>query len=296
MNVILTPTFNQTARVEQDQQRNEWVSLKERQDSIIKDIALSSLKELGISLTLAGITCFFVAAPAIPTLLAGTIGIVAINIFLRSLVGYAAYEIQLMKGDPLINANDLKVAERYYEFLQYVCPMTFSILDTSTRNVLIHEAGHAFAAIHLYQNARPWIEIFPFKGGVTHYWVGSLTKMGQFFGSKCSSLIVTAAGPTAGILAATIDIGLAHGLKKKHPKLHRYLLCNAITNIAQHILYALSALWEKKPSSGHDFAKLWKVGGIHPIVAVVCMVALPLIVKTALFALDSYKLSTPDNE
>lgn len=263
------------------------ISSKERRLSIIRDIALHSINELAVSLAFAGVTCLFVASPAIPTLLIATIGIVALNILFRCLAGYTALEIEQAK-EKNVDDEYLEDLQFSHQLLQFLCPINFSILDMSTRNILVHEAGHAIAAVALYQNARPTIEVFPLTGGVTRFSVGSLTKIGEFFGRKWTSVIVSAAGPAIAIIAASLNLGLSHYYAKENPELHRYFLCMSIASIAQHVLYALSALWEKNPS-GHDFIKLWKVGGIHPLFSVVGLIALPLIMKSIFFTIDYYR-------
>jgi hypothetical protein len=254
---------------------------------IIKDIASNSLKELIVSFMLAGVTCFFVASSAIPTLLIATVGMIALNILFRVVIQMVVDEIQQTNQNR--SDRDYQILTFCYSYLQYVCPLNFSILDLATRHVLIHEFGHALAAALLYQNARPSIEVFPFVGGITRFWITSLTNLGKFFGNKYSRLIVSAAGPATGIFVATIELGLAHYLKREHPRLHRYLLCSAILCIAQHVIYALSTLWERNPMSGHDFANLWKIGGLHPLISAICLVALPLIVQMVLFKIDASK-------
>lgn len=264
------------------------LSLSKIKISIIKDVALSSFKELNVTFVLTGVTCLFVASPAIPTLLITTIGILALNLLIRSVTGYLTYALERTKRVPS-SKEDVETMQITHSFLQYLCPMTFTILDTTTRDVLVHESGHALTAMALYQNAKPRIEVFPLEGGVTRYSTGPMTKLGEFFGRKVSGVIVSGAGTAFSIIFATINIGLAHHFKQDHPELHRYFLCMAICTIAQHAIYALSALWEKRPSSGHDFVKLWRVGGIHPVISVICMIALPLIVKTALFTIERYR-------
>lgn len=274
--------------LEQKQQQEApiaFISPKQKQLLIIKDIAISSLKEFTITLAFTGITCIFVASSAIPTLLLITIGTIVLNTVIRSITGYIAYELHQAKK---LNSDqeDIQKLQFWCALLQYLCPISFSLLDATTRSILVHEAGHAFTVHLLYQNARTKIEIFPLKGGVTWYWAGPLSKVGEFFGQKYCHLIFSAAGPAAAIFIATIDLGLSHYFKQEHPELHRYFLCAAISSIAQHILYALSALLAKNPRSEHDFIQLWKLGGIHPLLSVICIVALPIIVKSILFYLE----------
>ncbi|WP_068469611.1 hypothetical protein [Candidatus Protochlamydia phocaeensis] len=257
--------------------------------SIITTIALNSLKELAISLAITGVTCLFVATPAIPTLIIVAVSIVALNTIFRTFSGLLTYQLHQLNQSPSAQEEERESVKMGIKFCQFMCPITFSILDSTNRDVLIHEAGHALAAAAVYQKARPTIEIFPLEGGVTRFFITPLTKLGNFLGEKNARLFVTAAGPGAAILAAATHIGLAHYLKDSHPELSHYFLCTAITSVFQHVTYALSALWMAKPSIGHDFVHLWQVGNIHPIVAAITMVAIPLVVKGALFAIEHYR-------
>ncbi len=262
----------------------EMTPEEELLNKLVKEVALSSLKEFIVSGVITGIACHFVAVAAIPTLLIGTISILAINIFSRSL---SAYMILIMHRE----GEDNPQLNFIYQLSQCICPMSFSALENTTTGVLVHEAGHALAAMTVYKDARASIEVFPFMGGVTRFYRGSLTAVGEQLGARVSRLCVTAAGPLAGILVASGEIGLAHYVQDDHPQLSLYLLSMGIMSIAQHVIYALSALWEKSPSPGHDFVQLWRLGGIHPIQAAICMVALPMLVKTMIFSIDYYRHS-----
>lgn len=175
-----------------------------------------------------------------------------------------------------------------------MAPTCFSVLDSTTRDVVIHEGGHALAASALYKNANPKITVMPLQGGVTTFWINGLTKVGKFFGEKGSRLIVAGAGPAAAVLADTIHIGVAHVIRKTHPTLSSYLKITAIISLIGHVMYALSALSIKQQMPGHDFVALW-MGGIHPVASIVAMVALPLIVKLGLCAYDHIRAKQKEN-
>ncbi len=102
--------------------------------------------------------------------------------------------------------------------------------------------------------------------------------------------LMVAAGPAFAILDATLLLGIAHLVKDKHPKLHLNLICIAVMRIATHVSYALSALkLTSEGIKGHDFYYLWKKAGIHPRVAAVTMVAIPLLVQCALWKISTHR-------
>ncbi len=270
--------------------KTKTINTPDLKHEIIKSVALSSLKELAISLVLAGITCAFVATPiGMATVLGTAVAVVAINTLIRSGIGALTYKTENLKKIHTTQAEKaVKRNETVISFLQYLAPISFSVLDLTTRDVLVHEGGHALAATLLYASEHsPTVEVMPLEGGATTYFNQTLTPLGNAIGEKASGLIVSAAGAAASILFAAVNLGVAHLLKDKCPELSRYLNVMAIASIAQHALYAISALWASA-GNGHDFLALW-VGGIHPVASVVTMVAIPLLVKGAFFTYDYVK-------
>lgn len=255
---------------------------------LIREVALSSLKELACGLAMTGMTCCFVATAAIPGLWMTAISIVAFNTLFRCGSAYLEYKIQQLKHSRFNESDRIKDLEKCQNFLQFICPISFSGLDQMTTSVLTHEAGHALAAAAVYEHANPRIEIFPGKGGMTTFNPSALTHFGKWLGPKLSAVFTILAGPVAGIFSATALLGLSHYLQDNHPRLSLYLQISAVVNIVQHVFYALSALGQKASSmAGHDFVMLWKIGHIHPIIAAISMAALPILVKVGLLALKN---------
>lgn len=248
--------------------------------SIVHNIAVATLKEMAISVGMTAITCCFVASPAIPSLLIGTITILFINLFFRVAIAYLKNKTSQMP-----DCNRKQNLEKLLKYSEWMCPTTFSLLDQTTTSVLVHEGGHTLASLLVYQKNHPSIEIFPWEGGVTKFNAGILTEFGRFLGEKNARLLTIAAGPASQIILATLQIAFAHKLKEKYPTISKTLLVAGIHNIAQEVLYALSALLSSQKSLGHDFNNLWTLGGIHPVAAVIAMVALPILVKGILHAL-----------
>lgn len=258
---------------------------------LIKEIAKKTLVELAISLVFAGITCLFIATPiGMITLLACTVAVVALNILLRSLGAYCNYRLLQLKHDDSLEALSKKERFRFiFNLTQYLAPMAFSeVVDQNTRDLVMHEGGHALAAHVLIKHPRTRISIEPFEGGITTYRLGPLTKIGEYFGRAKTQLIISAAGPALSIVSATAGIAASLALKKSHPEISRYLNVVAADSIAKQVFYALSALWKSAVEKGHDFLHLM-AGGVHPVVAALSMLVIPLLVKLGFYIYDKIK-------
>jgi hypothetical protein len=251
-----------------------------KQSSIIEEIAPDTFRELVATCFMTAVTCVFVAEVAIPTLIITAVSSVAGGILVRAFVAV------IMRSPQFLNLPK-PIQDRYSEALPYINPYFFCLFDLMTRSTLVHEAGHFLAGHILVQNPNSSIEIFPLKGGVTWITKGRATNCGAFLGKTNSDLLLSAAGPFAGTLLALLDLGIAHKIKDTNQDLRKTLIMSAIFNVTNHALYAISALWENTP--GHDFKKLWKVGNIHPITSVICIIALPLFFQG--FLLLNEKLS-----
>jgi len=259
------------------QTKSNFNSLRnnEKKNESIKKIATDSLKELALSLCFTSVTCLFVATSAIPTMLIIAVGTVALNTILR--ISRFYMEVKLCNEPLNPESKELIITAL---FLKRLVPfILFSWIDLTTRGILTHEAGHSFAALALFKNARPSIEILPFSG-VTKMSLQALSPLGTFFGRRNSELLVSAAGPLAGTFLALFDLSVAHVVKDSNPELNTQLKMSAICNIAGHAIYAISAFWDR--TRGHDFVHLWKIGQIHPIASVVCIIAIPILFQGCL--------------
>lgn len=255
-------TLNTTTPTEQPFCKKETLS---HSDRIVK-IAIASLKELALSLALATITLPFVASAAHASLLlASAIAVVALNTLVRAA---ASYFKSPFKECGFQKANVL---------FKYLPPLVLSCLDNTTRDLVVHEGGHALAATLLYKKASPQVEISPFKSGITWYVKYPMSRIGELIGKRFSGMIVSAAGPMACIFTSTALLAISHRIEKIHPQISRYLEVSAIVSIASHVLYALSALLRSFHSKSHDFVAL-HAAGIHPLASCAIMLACPLIV------------------
>lgn len=255
---------------------------------LVKEVAIASFKEIAISFAITGVCCLFVATPAgVAFLLASTAAMVGLNFFIRLAGCHATYKI--------CTTQDAKKRENHaaaLTFISYLCPLTYSMVDVFSRNVLIHEAGHAMASLACYKGASPKVVILPPEGGYTEYREGPLTRFGEKLGKSASNTFVSAAGPGLALMCSLTQIFASHKMQKSHPNLSKYLFFTAVVSIFQHVTYALTALVTSSDQVSHDFVSLW-LGGIHPIAAVLFMIVVPILVKCILYLIDAYKARGP---
>lgn len=240
----------------------------------VQRVAKAALIDLCLCLFCAGLTSLFVATPiGVATLFAGAIFTVIVNAVFRA----------FLESD-LINLKDCKVSESANKALSYMPAFFFTAFDKFTRECVTHEAGHFIAIKLLYKTLKnPSIEVFPSTGGaIIRFTKIGLTRLGSFVGETTSNLLIAAAGTISSIFLSVIGFVIADCLKDKYPELSRYLNITGIIAIAQSAFYALSAFWASGPTAKfHDFVVL-AAGGIHPIISVIVIIAIPLLVKVGL--------------
>lgn len=264
---------------------------KEMAIKLIKEIVKKTLIELAVSLLFAGVGCLFVATPmGMATLLIAAVAVVAINILIRSIGAYCWYRLFQLQYNNSPKAQAKKVLfESTFSLMNTLAPTTFSTLvDSQTRGLIVHEGGHALAATLLIKDPQVRIKINPFQGGVTSYNTWPLTRLGELFGRENSKLLIAAAGPLFSVITATTCFGASLALGKSHPELSRYLKMTSLDCIAQHAFYAFSALGTAASEKSHDFVNLMGAG-LHPLAAVVSIIALPILVKLGFFIYDKVK-------
>lgn len=258
--------------------------------ALIKEVAKKSFIELGVIFLMTGITCLFVANPITLAFFVGAALIVfAINVLIRCGIAYARYVANHTE-----DAELKKNLERILVAAEWIAPLNFAMLEQQTANVVIHEAGHAIAANLLYKTTSTRVEVMPWGAGVTSYTMKGFTDLGSKLGYTATDMIVTAAGTGLAVVASGVAFGVGLGIQDSHPEVSKYLIVSSIINIASHAFYALSALWTSPVNIGHDFVCL-ALHGIHPIVALIGIVAVPLIIKTG-FAINEYIKSDPKPE
>lgn len=261
--------------------------------AILKDIALTTLKEMVAIATVTAIAaCFVVTELGALTLAAAAVATVCMNLFLRTVS--AALFLAYAERDPETNRRTMPEgkAKNFIDFVEHIAPLTYGYVHFNTLGTVVHEGGHALAARAMYSGAQPQIVLFPYVGGVTGFIPKTLSWLGNLVGGNRANMAIAAAGPAAAVGMASAELALADHFAQTHPRLSRYLKAMGCLNIASHIFYAHSAFAEAAsaatadPLSGHDFVRLW-AGGVHPYVSIVSMVALPLIVKTGIYLATS---------
>jgi hypothetical protein len=117
----------------------------------------------------------------------------------------------------------------------------------------------------------------PFGECITHYNTQELTELGKKFGKKRSLCIVASAGPMVSLSVSMIAMAVGKAMKTRFQEPGTFLMAYGKMDFIGHALYALSSL-VSKPSPKHDFVIL-KENGIHPLVAAVPLIAIPLLLE-----------------
>lgn len=236
----------------------------------IQETALQCLTELAFSLAISIPVCAFTATPAGITMILGAVAAQTIlHTSIRCMEAFVKYKRrQTCEKDAKIKV----------QIANSICPQTFSWFTALNGQTLIHEGGHALAAVAFYKKSNPRIEIHPFKGASTFYRAAGLRSLGQKLGKKNVELIITAAGPFLSILVSSILFGLSLKTKEKHPQLSSYLDAAALLDFSIHASYALSALWTSPLKLSHDFVCLAQFG-VHPIAAAIVIATIPIFIN-----------------
>jgi|GEM_PF-1287682 len=267
------------------------ITFSEEAKEVIKEIALSSLKELVISLAFAGITCLFVVTPiGMVTAIGGALLVVILNTFYKSLGGYCDLRLDEIQGiqDAEI-AKERAFLEKARSFLKFACAYDFGTFYTGTAGVVVHESGHALTGLALTKGPIH-VTVDPFMGGATEGQFKNLSSLGKLLGVNESEMALCGAGAAFTLIFSIGFIIAAHFLSESNPELSAYLNAMGLAGILTEVTYALSALFVTSLSeaAGHDFVALW-AGGLHPIIPVVIMILVPLLVKGTLYVVDELR-------
>lgn len=141
----------------------------------------------------------------------------------------------------------------------------------------LHEMGHAKMIEVMYEGAKPTVEVFPFKGGVTRWHPGPLSDIGEKFGANGARAMVSAAGTLVDMGVAATTFGIGFKMRKKHPIIGSALMGYGAVTVANSIAYAASAVGKdvaKLAREGNDFAGLAVRAGLHPVASIAILAAL----------------------
>lgn len=230
--------------------------------------------EVVVSAVAVGVTCLFVATMEVAiSFIVVTVAILAINIFAR--IAAILFERYSSSSNTIEQGDSGSAAAKASKLIP---PITFGLLYEITANTLVHEGGHYAAATSIFTDAAPQVVIDGLVGGKIYGAFGrQFTALGKFLGPLNSMILISAAGALAAICLATVGIVLGLALGEKHPELSKYLLFAGSFSVIQHVAVALSALTSSPlGGGGNDFLSLWYLG-IHPLVSVICLIAIPAI-------------------
>ncbi len=238
---------------------------------IVQKIALKCLKEFAAA-TAAGllISCFVGLPSGMTLLITATLVQFAVSIFFHSLGAYASYK-----------ASEGGINQIHYERAVSACEMitgsNFALFTGYNAQTLVHETGHALAALLIYKRPRPLIEIYPFIGGITQFYKTSLSDFGKKIGPAASTCLVVASGPGLTLLISSVLLAVGVALREKYPQLSKYLIAWSILDFVNHAFYAYTALHAEPWNLSHDFVHL-SIFGLHPVTATVGLIAIPIVI------------------
>lgn len=154
----------------------------------------------------------------------------------------------------------------------------FSMVNTGLMKISLymHELGHAAAAMLCFIQADPKIIVRGFEG-MTEYNISyGLTSFGEWLGEQPALLFAASGGLISTVIFAVGEFAAAHALQEKHPIISEILTYHGISQILYLTLYGFSAFRTSKSHLINDFIFLWVRGGIHPLVPIGLVIAVPL--------------------
>jgi hypothetical protein len=163
--------------------------------------------------------------------------------------------------------------------VDFIAPLYFA-QEFKSFYYLIHEGGHALSTYLLSQKATIQVIANSLGNWKTYSTIMELSKIGKYLGAHYSRMLITAAGPLATVVTNQITMIFALRFKNSYPEFSKFLFFPVLNSLIKEFEYAKSALsiaHDHPDYSGHDFVIIWKEGGVHPTIAMVALVILPLI-------------------
>jgi hypothetical protein len=245
----------------------------------VSNAAYTSLKQLAVSTLFIAASFSFLASPALlPTM----VTMAVISAFLAGIVELVMNSKAVKDLISRLNPREKKPLEIATDLMPaYVFSAT---VDTSTRDILTHESGHALAANLLFKEAKTQIVINGYGQGSCSYFHSptKLTQLGSWFGYTRSLAFISAAGPLASLFTSCVLMSCSHFLPNQHKKLKTHLDMMSLQSIVQNIFYSLSSFF-LTPSNSHDFISIQRLSGIHPLICTSVIILVPLLIKTGLW-------------
>jgi hypothetical protein len=238
---------------------------------IIKKVALAVFKDLALFLFLGfGVSLFVPVAIGSGYLVISLLVQTAVSLFFHSLGAFAAYRA----------AEKGKHESRYATLAttcEYMTGTNFALLTGLNTQFLVHETGHALAALSVYKNPKIRVEVYPFSGGLTTYFK-RLNDFGKKLGAPTALALVIASGPGFTLLISSVILAVGLMVKGKNPLLGKYMICYSAVDFLNTASYALSTLKTDPFNWAHDFAHL-SFFGLDPVVATIVILAVPLLIS-----------------
>lgn len=247
-------------------------ALKSEKERLFRAATSNILLELGLNLTKTTVVCLSATKISFLGLGFGLAVTTIFNASLHLLEKSFEYDLTCAKGSkdkPLRKTIGFRVLTKISRLA------VSGVYDYLTFNTLIHELGHAIAGRILLNDTLPRIVIrLPFRAQ-TIFTYPTLTDLTRKIGKRATLTIVSAAGTISATLLNVTQLIAARPLKRVSCLIKDNLQTAAVISIAGHALYAFSALWSTHVSN--DFFWIWRAGGIHPLISVLAIVALPAI-------------------
>jgi hypothetical protein len=243
--------------------------------NVVTEIALSSLSNIALISLSTGLGCYFSISNEIrwDYMIKGIVGgfiYVTVSLFSSMLRHIAIFERDLLSRTMSFTFNCVDVFSRVCVFSPF-----------NVFGCIIHEGSHAVSAYLLYKNCTVQVTATTFTTWQTTIiktdGIAGLSKLGSYLGEHCSKMVFIAMGPLVQVATCQIVLIGALILKSSYPELSKNLFLYSLDTSLDCMSYAQSALDPAKASPHSDFVFLWKVGGIHPCVAIIGLVAMPLI-------------------
>jgi hypothetical protein len=266
-NDVVSPRYQAITSTENIASQNKTINPEKGILAKIWSVAGKAFLEISIVLAINCAVITFIAIPmTIPILTSALIsGIVTCAV-------KTALELYLQRKD-----KEQRIKESV-DNVQHLARI--SLIDTiglAGPNIAIHEVGHAAAVLTCFRNPQPEIHILPFKGGMTGYTISNgLTRLGKFLGNHHSLMFVAAGGMLASTIFALFEFAIADKIKDIYPMISQFMNYHAILQLFGEVLYGITAFVASKTDLSHDFVHLWMTGGIHPLIPIALIIALPL--------------------
>lgn len=238
---------------------------------IITKVALTCLKEFALTVAIGlGVACFVPTAVGMGWMISAAFVQLAANGFFHSLGTYSSMKVE---------QGDLSYG-RIAALCQWITGANFAVLTGYNTQTLIHESGHAMAALACYAKPRPNIQVHPFVGGITQFFKTSLSPFGKKLGPVTTTCFIIASGPGFALLISSILFSIGLAIREKYPHVGKYLIAWGLLDFLHHAEYAYSALGADPSNFSHDFVHL-SVFGLNPAVAAVGIIAIPILLHLA---------------